>query len=62
MDEVAEQGVEITITKHNRPVAKLAPVRGASRGPLFGRMKGTMRIRGDLVAPISPDWEVDADL
>ena len=39
MDEVAESGEEIVITKHGRPVSKLAPIRERPNAP-FGRFPG----------------------
>lgn len=62
MDEVESTGKEIVITKHNKPVAKLTPVHPATAPrPLFGRSRGRMRIIGDIVAPIGPDWDVGDD-
>lgn len=61
MDRVNETGEEIVITKHNRPVARLVPILEQSPKPFVGRMKGTVQIRGDLVAPINADWDLDAD-
>lgn len=62
MDEVNETGVEIVITKHNRPVAKLVPVTGELR-PFVGRSRGVIQISDqDLLAAVGDDWEVDADL
>lgn len=62
MDRVDRTGQEVVVTKHNRPVAKLVPVRGAiSARPLFGRSKGRIRVVGDIVAPINADWDVGED-
>ncbi len=62
MDQVHETGVEIVITKHNEPVAKLVPVSGELR-PFVGRSRGVIQISDeDLLAPVGEDWEVDADL
>lgn len=63
MDEVEETGQEIIITKRNRPVAKLAPVKDEGLRPFIGRSRGMISAsREDLLAPIGEDWEVDADL
>ena len=35
MDEVAESGQEIVITKNGRPVSKLAPIRERPTAPLW---------------------------
>jgi prevent-host-death family protein len=61
MDEVERTGQELVITKRGKPVAKLVPAKGIpERKPslLFGCMKGTVEILGDIVEPvIDPDWE-----
>ena len=46
MDEVAESGEKIVITKHGRPVAKLAPYRDKPKLP-FGRHRDKIRILGE---------------
>lgn len=62
MDEVSETGVEIVITKRNRPVARLVPAEGELR-PFVGRSRGIIEIsREELMAPVGEDWEIDADL
>ena len=47
LDEVDERG--IVITKRGKPVAKLVAIRVES-GDLIGRLKGSVRIRGDLMS------------
>ena len=56
MDEVAENGEEIVITKNGKPVAKLT----AYRKPLeswFGRDRDILKITGDIISPIDVEWE-----
>ena len=48
LDEVAEHGRALVITKHGRPVAKVVPVR-ERRAPMMGRWKGIVQIKGDIV-------------
>jgi len=55
MDEVEKTRQPIIITKHGRPVAQLAPL-PADTGSLFGYMKGTLRISGDVMAPLDVEW------
>lgn len=64
MDEVAQAGIEIVITKHRRPVAKLAPIAAKPRISFVNRSPGMIHVVRDsaLMAPIHPGWEVDADL
>lgn len=56
MDEVAETGEEILITKHGRPVSRLVP---HHRKPdsLFGLHRGKVRMNDDLIAPAFSGWE-----
>ncbi|MSR07185.1 MAG: type II toxin-antitoxin system Phd/YefM family antitoxin [Gemmatimonadetes bacterium] len=46
LDAVGPDG--IVITKHGKPVAKLIPVHGESRG-LLGSLEGKLKITGDVV-------------
>ena len=62
MDAVQRTGREITITKHRKAVARLVPPIARAESPFVGRMRGTVRVTGDLVEPVAPDWEPDADL
>ena len=57
MDEVAETGEEIVITKRGKPVARLIPLRESNRVP-FGLYKDRMEILGDIISPIDDmEWE-----
>jgi prevent-host-death family protein len=58
LDEVQHEQKEIVITKRGKPVAKLVPVRPTSP-PVFGRMKGTIEILGDIVGPTGEDWDAE---
>lgn len=55
MDQVAKTRVPVVITKHGRPVAQLAPVPVEARS-LFGYMKDTVRIEGDVTGPVDLPW------
>ena len=56
MDEVQESGREYVITKRGVPVAKLVAVHLEQR-TLFGSMKGTVTVLGDIVSPLDESWE-----
>ena len=60
MDEVAESGEEIIITKYGRPVSKLIPYRRKPKS-FFGIDKGRIKILGDIVSPMPPEWFEDSD-
>ena len=59
MDQVAESGEEIVITKRGKPVAKLAPCESRPR-TLFGA-GGEIAIHGDIIGPIDVEWEAESD-
>jgi prevent-host-death family protein len=61
LDDVANTGEPLTITKRGRPVARLVPMPPSTpTGSLFGALKGRVLSQGDLVAPIDEAWEADA--
>ncbi len=58
MDEVRATRRPIVITKRGKPVAKLVPVE-EDLPSLFGRLKGTVTIQGDIISPIELDWHAE---
>ena len=50
MDEVQAKRQPILITKHGKPVAKLAPVE-QEKDEIFGFLRGQGAITGDIVSP-----------
>ncbi len=56
MDQVAETGETLVITKNGRPVAELRPVKKRV-DTLFGLHKGQIHIEGDIISPIDVEWE-----
>lgn len=58
LDEVQRTRKEIVITKRGKPVARMLPVEQHPPS-LFGRMKGTVEILGDIVASTGEQWQVD---
>ena len=60
MDEVAESGQEIVITKNGRPVSRLLPYRERPK-TLFGIDRGRLEILGDIISPIDVEWEAESN-
>jgi len=58
MDKVHRTKRRIIITKRNKPIAQLVPIEEES-STLFGKMKGTVHIIGDIMAPIDEAWDAD---
>ena len=56
MDEVAETGERVVITKRGKPVAELTQVREL-RPPIFGALKDTIVYVGDITSPIDVEWK-----
>ncbi len=60
MDEVNQHHHEIIITKHGKPVAKLAPINEAEKTvPIYGCMENTADIVGDIIVSFNENWEAD---
>ncbi|MFQ5672799.1 MAG: type II toxin-antitoxin system Phd/YefM family antitoxin [Nitrospinales bacterium] len=59
MDDVHKYHEEIIITKHGKPVAKLVPIGGKASGSLFGYLKGSATIKGNIVKPTGEKWNAD---
>ena len=58
MDQIQQTREEIVITKHGKPVARLAPCE-ASAPPVFGCLAGTVQIQGDIIAPLDEVWHAE---
>ena len=57
LDEVAETGRSLVITKRGQPVARLMPVSPPQK-PLRGSWKGRIKIKGDIVNfNVADEWE-----
>jgi prevent-host-death family protein len=55
MEEVRATRRPIVITKRGKPVARLVPVE-EEMPSIFGCMRGTVTIYGDIVGPTSEEW------
>jgi len=60
IDEVAESGQPITITKRGKAKVQVIAVREKPK-TLWGATKGTFKIVGDIVGPIVDDWDEDRE-
>ena len=59
MDMVRRRREEVVITKHGKPVARLVPLENEPEQPLFGRMRGSVTITGDIVSPTGAKWDAE---
>ena len=56
MDEVAATGEPVLITKKGHPICQLVPYRRKPK-TLYGALRGSLKITGDLIAPLDVAWE-----
>jgi prevent-host-death family protein len=61
IDEVAESGEPITITKRGKAKVQIVAVREKPK-TLIGATKGTFKILGDIVGPIVGDWDEEREV
>ncbi len=61
MDDVAEKGGEVIITKRGKAIARLVPMeefKKSSRS-FMGWMKGSVKIKGDIIHALESEWEAN---
>jgi prevent-host-death family protein len=56
LDDVAAKHERVIVTKNGKPVAEIIPFVDKPK-TLRGAMKGSIRILGDLDAPLDVEWE-----
>ena len=58
MDQIAETGRPVVVTKHGKPVVQIIPVQ-SDENEIFGFLAGKVRIVGDVgnTIPLS-DWNL----
>jgi prevent-host-death family protein len=63
VDKVQKTKRPIRITRRGKPVAELVPASPDRPKDLFGFMKGSVEILGDIISPANDpeDWEVLRD-
>jgi prevent-host-death family protein len=55
MDHIARTGREVVVTKHGRPVVRIAAADAAPASP-WGFLKGSIVRHGDIVSPDHESW------
>ncbi len=58
LDDVQRDRSEIIVTKRGKAVARLVPV-DEKKPEIFGRMKGSGVILGDIISPIGEVWDAE---
>jgi len=54
LDEVAQTGQELVVTKRGKPVAKVVPIRPPKD------LRGSVLWEKDLLSPIAVKWDADS--
>ena len=59
IDEMERSGEPLTVTRRGKPAITLTAEKAAlpTIDSIYGCLKGTVTIHGDLDAPLDPDWE-----
>lgn len=57
LEQIQHDGEQIVITRSGEPVAKLVAVNAEEPKSVFGIMKGTVTIHGDITGPVGEEWE-----
>lgn len=61
MEDIHETGLPVVITKRGVPMVKIIPYTSKQKPKksLFGAMKDTLIINGNIIKPIGEQWEAD---
>ncbi|THD11568.1 type II toxin-antitoxin system Phd/YefM family antitoxin [Metallibacterium scheffleri] len=59
IDEVAATHEPLVITKRGKPVARVVPIEDEQPRGLFGYMKGTVTIHGDIIDVPHEPWAAE---
>jgi prevent-host-death family protein len=60
MDDVQRSGSEVIITKHGKSVARLTPVVREAPRPVYGALRGSIQIKGDIIKASGEAWNADS--
>ena len=58
IDQIAESGDDVVVTKRGVPMVKVAAIVTRPKS-MFGVDKGKIKILGDIVSPMPPEWYTD---
>ncbi len=57
LSSVESEGATVIVTRRGKPIARLVPIERRKRGPLYGALKGSIVVLGDIIEPIEVAWE-----
>jgi prevent-host-death family protein len=61
LDEVERTGQVITVLKRGKPIAQVVPVVPREKGYAQQTLKGTVKILKDVIPPVLPSQEWEAE-
>ena len=59
MEDVRRTRKPVLITKRGHPIARLTPVEDKKPASLYGYLKGSVIVKGDIVSPIDEVWDAE---
>lgn len=61
IEEVHESGKPVIVTKRGEPMVIVVPYESVEtpKQEIFGSMKDTITITGDIMSPIDVEWDAD---
>ena len=60
IDEIVETGEGVVVTKRGVPMVKVTPIEDRPKS-MYGVDKGKIKILGDIVSPMPPEWYAMSD-
>ena len=60
LTEIDSYHTTFVITKRGKPIARLSPIADEAPRSLYGCLKGTVTVTGDIVSPLDEAWEADS--
>lgn len=59
LDEVSREHIPLIITKRGKPVAKIVPIEEEQPPQIYGYLRKSAKIVGDIVSPTDEKWDAD---
>lgn len=56
MDVAHKHHQKITVTKYGKLIVRMVGISSKTRGSLFGFLKDSVIVKGDIVSPLKESW------
>ncbi len=57
MDDVHKHHREVIVTKYGKPIIKLVGITAKTKESLFGALKGSVVVKGDIISSVEELWD-----